>query len=218
MKTISLILLIPLFTFCAINRTKEEPVSNLNSQNLSLAQNEMTTSISNNLSERLILATLQGNANEVRVLLKSKNLNINYRNSDGDASIHHATGFISADDLGNETPVGNIAIVKLLIQNNADINIPNRRGDSPLLNASMFCQYEIAKFLIDSGANVKFKNAQENTALHNAVHCPLKIVKLLLNNNVNLNDKNSDGKSPLDCAKEFSNKEVISHLISKGAK
>lgn len=226
MSTISLILLIPLFTFCAKNFRKEAVKSNyadiekenVTSQNQSLAQNETIKSISSALSERLIIATLQGNSNEVRALLKNKNLNINYRNSDGDAAIHYATGFISADDFGNEIPVANIGIVKLLVQNKADINISNRRGDSPLLNASIFCQYEIAKFLIDNGANIKLKNSQDDTVLHYAVHCPIRMSRLLLDKNANLNERNLGGKTPLDLAKENENKQVISYLISKGAK
>lgn len=54
-------------------------------------------------------------------------------------------------------------------------------GSSPLISAAVFGKTEIAKLLIDAGADVNFQNNEGSTALHTAAFfCRPEIVKMLL--------------------------------------
>lgn len=54
-------------------------------------------------------------------------------------------------------------------------------GSSPLISAALFGRTEIAKLLIDGGADVDFQNNEGSTALHTAAFfCRPEIVKMLL--------------------------------------
>jgi len=53
--------------------------------------------------------------------------------------------------------------VKRLINNNADINIKNIDGDTPLTIACYFNNINIVKLLIDNGADVNVENNDNET-------------------------------------------------------
>lgn len=54
-------------------------------------------------------------------------------------------------------------------------------GSSPLISAALFGKTEIAKLLLDAGADVNFQNNDGSTALHTAAFfCRPEIVKMLL--------------------------------------
>lgn len=54
-------------------------------------------------------------------------------------------------------------------------------GSSPLISAALFGKTEVAKLLIDAGADINFQNNEGSTALHTAAFfCRPEIVKMLL--------------------------------------
>ncbi len=69
-------------------------------------------------------------------------------------------------------------------------------GSSPLISAALFGKTEIAKMLINAGADINFKNNDGSTALHTAAFfCRPEIVKMLLNKDADKTIKNKYGST-----------------------
>lgn len=77
---------------------------------------------------------------------------------------------------------GNIEAIKQHIAAGTNINEKDPYGgSSPLISASLFGKTEIAKILIDAGADINIQNNDGSTALHTAAFfCRPEIVKMLL--------------------------------------
>jgi len=85
-------------------------------------------------------------------------------------------------DIHTAVVSGNIDALKQHIAAGTNINEKDPYGgSSPLISASLFGQTEIAKILIDSGADINIQNNDGSTALHVAAFfCRPEIVKMLL--------------------------------------
>ena len=59
----------------------------------------------------------------------------------------------------------NIDLVKLLVSNQADVNLPNHNGDTPAMDAAYLGKVEILQHLIKNGADVTLRNRRGKTAL-----------------------------------------------------
>ena len=69
-------------------------------------------------------------------------------------------------------------------------------GSSPLITASLFGKTEMAKALIDAGANINFTNNEGSTALHTAAFfCRTEIVQMLLDKGADKTVKNNYGST-----------------------
>jgi len=122
---------------------------------------------------------------------------------------------------------GNLNRVKSAIRTGADINFKDDNGYFPLLSAVMKNNYEITKFLIDSGANLNITSGKHSgksgvydygTALIFAVKDEnYEIVKLLIDSGADVNIQNEDGKTALMIAAENGNDKIIKLLIDAGA-
>jgi len=123
----------------------------------------------------------------------------------------------------NAATKGNYEFVKFLVNNKgADINAKNDKGETPLICALKNGYFDIAKFLIEKGANV---NAKENiwgvtplmyaaaTHLYNS-NC-LNVIKLLIQKGANINAVNNQGQTALDYA---GNDDIYRILRQYGAK
>lgn len=67
-------------------------------------------------------------------------------------------------------------------------------GSSPLISATVFNKPEMARLLIDAGADINFQNNDGSTALHTAsFFCRPEIVKMLLENKADKTIRNSFG-------------------------
>ena len=60
---------------------------------------------------------------------------------------------------------GNLEIVKLLVENGADVNVKNVVGQTPLHEAARCGYFEIVKYLIDKGADINAYDCVERTPL-----------------------------------------------------
>ena len=122
---------------------------------------------------------------------------------------------------------GNLNRVKSAIRTGADINFKDDNGYFPLLSAVMKNNYEITKFLIDSGANLNITSGKHSgksgvydygTALIFAVKDEnYEIIKLLIDSGADLNIQNEDGKTALMMVAESGNEKITKLLIDKGA-
>lgn len=89
----------------------------------------------------------------------------------------------------------NIDAVRQHIQAGTNINEKDPfGGSSPLISACLFDKKEIAKVLIDAGADINFQNNDGSTALHVAAFfCRPELVKVLLDKGADKTIKNKYG-------------------------
>lgn len=72
-------------------------------------------------------------------------------------------------------------------------------GSSPLISAALFGKTEIAKILIDAGADINFQNNEGSTALHTAAFfCRPEIVNMLLDKKADKTIKNKYDSTPYE--------------------
>ena len=96
-------------------------------------------------------------------------------------------------DIHTAVVTGNLDAVRQHIAAGSDINVKDPfGGSSPLISATVFGKPEIAKALIDAGANLNFQNNDGSTALHTAAFfCRPEIVKMLLDKGADKTIKNN---------------------------
>ena len=85
-------------------------------------------------------------------------------------------------DIHSATVLGDLDAIKQHIAAGSDLNVKEpAMGSTPLISAAVFGKTEIAKALIDAGADVNLINQEGSTALHSAAFlCRMEIVEILL--------------------------------------
>ena len=115
----------------------------------------------------------------------------------------------------------NLEIVKILLQNGADVNTTDEDGFTPLHIAAYNGNLQMVKILLQNGSGI-FLDIKDNTngrsALHVAVYDGnLEIVRVLVEKGANINAKDDDGFSPLHIAVYIENLKMLKILIQSGA-
>lgn len=89
---------------------------------------------------------------------------------------------------------------------------------TPLMRAAQLGRANIAKALIDGGADVNRLNADRNTALWFACFADdLESIDLLINAGCNLDNQNVNGATPLIYAASAGKTDVVRRLLQSGA-
>jgi hypothetical protein len=98
---------------------------------------------------------------------------------------------VSKNDLG---------AIKEILASGAKVNARRpESGATPLSDAALLGHLEVARLLIERGANVNAANRDGNTPLHvSAFMCRAEIVQLLLDHGGSLDTKNHRGETPID--------------------
>lgn len=112
---------------------------------------------------------------------------------------------------------GNLEIVKLLLSYNADINICEENGNTPLISATQNAYIDVIKELLENNAQINYKNDNDASALNMAViNNNIEIVQELLKYHADV-EITSQGYTPLMYASNFGNLEISQLLISNNA-
>lgn len=116
-------------------------------------------------------------------------------------------------------------VIKLLLQNKADPNSLNRKGETPLHYCSRLSDFPTLKLLIEYGGNTTLVDYKGWTLLHSvaySIHAPgdtlaMEIMEFLLKlGDINVNSRSSRGETPLHVTnKSYCHRSML--LLKYGA-
>ena len=127
---------------------------------------------------------------------------------------------VPADEIHDAVRGGDLEKVKTLLQSHGDwLNSPDQNQKTPLHLALESGHADIAKYLIEQGADINLKDKDKASPLHNAAYLgSLEIVDVLLKQGAtSLNEGNFRGQTPLHFACERGHPDVATRLLDAGA-
>ena len=140
--------------------------------------------------------------NSAKLLLSIANGNtifVNLANQAGSTALHEASSF------------GDVTMIKLLLAYNADINVQDNSGKSPLSRAILSSRMEATRLLLISGSSPVQQDMYGVTPLHEAIsmvqniydkNMHLQIVKMLRQAGGNPMARDAQGKTPFSMSLE----------------
>ena len=157
----------------------------------------------------LLIAAREGSTEVVRVLLKYK----------ARMDVKDNQMLDTMTPLHNACYRGRVEIVKLLLDNNDDIESVTERGQvTPLGWAAWSPSREVMKLLIDRGANLNVLTGMHMTALEHVVfRNNMEAVKLLVEKGADVNQKDKGGETALDRAIGDFHRPIAEYLAGHGA-
>ncbi|HYO80007.1 MAG TPA: ankyrin repeat domain-containing protein [Bryobacteraceae bacterium] len=153
----------------------------------------------------LITSVRSNDAQAVRKLLAANPRLINASDASGSTPLHHAAGF------------SNLSMLKLLLDDGADVNAANRRKATPLFWAIA----DAAKvgLLIERGADVNARTVEGRTPVYQAavIGKGVPTLRILLAKGASPDTKTLPGSTPLMMAAGRGNVAAMRLLLEKGA-
>src|SRR5437764_421168 len=175
----------------------------------------------------LHVAVFKRHYNVVKLLLKSPRVDVNVRTIEPKSGWH---------DMFSPPPIrwtalhiaaiqGDEKILKLLLQNKADMAATSIEGYTALHRAAEFGKDKIAKLLIAAGAGVEARSMMGTTPLIEAASGgfgisdeeSLKVVQILLSAKANVNAEMYDGRSAMWVAVNRRHPKIVDILLKAGA-
>ncbi len=170
--------------------------------------NTLFSDLNGNNSLHLAIFTRDINIIELILKKSDKDIIINSRTNIGETPLHYACNLQENK------------IVKLLINNNADINLQDFEHEYNILHYAInLGSIELVKICLNNNIDINRQDIYGNTALHYCVlENNLEIFNLIITSNyqINVNLWNIEGKIPLHLLLKNSNnikKEMIDYLI-----
>ena len=154
-------------------------------------------------------AIIFGRVKIAEYLLSKKNIDVTFKDKEG------RTALIKAVYKKNM-----IKVVKLLIQNGADPNETDNKGNCPLNLAIQLEHTAMVKLLLKNGANPNSLNpdAYGQHPLHRVcMKGQVDVVEMLLKHGANVNVRNNDLKTPLHEAAHHGHDIIVEKLMKNGA-
>ena len=182
--------------------------------------------------QKLITASKNGKLTKVQRLL-DKEVDVNSQDDNGATALMHASacgnfGVVKAlqgyngrelvNILKEASHNGYLEVVELLIQRNADVNIQDDYGWTPLICASILGHTQVFKALLAKNANVDHQNNEGSTAMTWASFggC-IEIVQALLEEGANVDLCERHGITGLMFASQEGHLEIMRMLIGSNA-
>ncbi len=115
---------------------------------------------------------------------------------------------------------GNKEELLKLLNTGVDVNVQEKHGRTPLMDAVINKNTEIVRMIIQRGANVNLQDSRGLSALHFAAqNYLLDIAQILLQNQARVDIQDIHGNTPLNDAvfNSMEKGEMIKLLLAKGA-
>jgi ankyrin repeat protein len=134
----------------------------------------------------------------------------------------HQVNLLGSDGfhpLGLAAFFGHLEAVAYLLSQGAQVNLPSNNAQhvTALISASAHRHLEIARVLIDYGADVNARQIHNFTALHNAAqNGQIELAELLLAHGAEINAASEDGRTPLAFARQQNQTAMIAFLEAHG--
>ena len=143
-------------------------------------------------------------------LLLQGGTDVNTQSLSGKTALH------SACQCKRQTTSVDISCLLLVFE--ADVNVKDENGHTPLHDAIAEGHTDTADLLLHQGADINVQDKYGNTPLHDAIRKGYKdTADLLIRGGANINVKNTDGHTPVYYAYSSKNPSTISLLIQGGA-
>lgn len=116
---------------------------------------------------------------------------------------------------------GSRTILQLLLRAGANVNAvaKNQFKNIPLQTALLGRQVAAAELLVEAGADVRWRQFEGDTALHDAAAMGFaELVSFLVAHGADVNARDKDGETPLSMATRNGHPEVVRILEAAGAK
>jgi 7,8-dihydropterin-6-yl-methyl-4-(beta-D-ribofuranosyl)aminobenzene 5'-phosphate synthase len=125
----------------------------------------------------------------------------------------------SSDNIHEAIIKGDLDAVQTILAGNAGpLEARNSDNLTPLLLASIHGKTEIARFLIEKGANIHAGDNENSTPLHNAAaRGHSAVLSLLIDNGARINQCDGNGMTALHFAAAYGHPECVKLLLEKGA-
>ena len=174
---------------------------------------ETKTKDGGQITTPLIIATLNGHLNSVKILLRC-NANIEAR---GTLKIADQVAE-GCTPLWAAAAFGRLDVVKLLIERNANVESRTSTGSTPLRVAAYEGHVDIVRCLVERGADVNARNDYESTPLMAACYYGhFSVVTYLIDKGGIIDQQFKDGSTALHYAVQWGHFEIVSELLALGA-
>ena len=163
--------------------------------------------LNNDGATPLLVACSAAKAESVELLL-TLGADPNIADADGDTSILSAIeGYCS------------VSIMQQLIDNGAKVNATNNKGLTALLKACAYRQIDVAKVLLEAGADPAIVDDVHYSSLHAVVdgRCSLDTLQALIDHGAHIDAERKDGTTALLCACRTGQSESVKFLVEAGA-
>lgn len=136
--------------------------------------------------------------------LLERGINIRLQDKKGNAPLHYAV-------INSESN----AVLPLLVQNQAPLNVQNEAGETALFMATQQGDEKVVDLLLQAGANTNISNVEEASPLHvAAANNDVNIMSALLSYGAHVNARDACGDTPLHWAVREGHAEAAKLLLN----